>query len=46
MKTNVFIGGEKVGRDDHRLRPGINVLDVTFDLALESKWKGLITAIS
>ncbi|MGZ3593283.1 MAG: 4-hydroxyphenylacetate 3-hydroxylase N-terminal domain-containing protein [Syntrophales bacterium] len=46
MKTNVFIGGEKVGRDDHRLRPGINVLDVTFDLALESKWKGLITATS
>jgi aromatic ring hydroxylase len=46
MKRNVFIGGEKVGRDDHRLRPGINVLDVTFDLARESKWKGLITATS
>ena len=46
MKANVFIGGENVGRDDHRLRPGINVLDVTFDLAQEPKWKGLITTTS
>ena len=46
MKPNIYIGGEKVGRDDHRLRPGINVLDVTFNLARDPNWKGLATAIS
>jgi aromatic ring hydroxylase len=46
MKPNIFIGGERVGRDDHRLRPGINVLDLTFDLAQDPKWKGLATAVS
>ena len=33
MKPNIFIGGEKVARDDPRVKPGINVLAVTFDLA-------------
>lgn len=46
MRPNIYIGGEKVGRDDHRLRPGINVLGVTFDLAADPKWKGLATAVS
>jgi len=46
MRPNVYIGGEKVGRDDHRLRPGINVLDVTFELARDPEWKGIATAIS
>jgi len=46
MRPNIFIGGEKVDRDDHRLRPGINVLDVTFDLAQDQKWKGLATVKS
>ena len=46
MKKNIYIGGERVGRDDSRLRPGINVLDVTFDLALSPEWKGVATAIS
>ena len=46
MKPNIYIGGEKVGRDDHRLRPGINVLDVTYDLAHDPQWKGLVTATS
>ncbi len=46
MKPNIYIGGQKVGRDDDRLRPGINVLDVTFDLAQDPKWKGLATAKS
>ena len=46
MKPNLYIGGEKVGRDDHRLRPGLNVLDVTFDIAQDPKWKGLATAKS
>lgn len=46
MGHNIYIGGEKVGRDDPRLKPGINVLDITFDLAQDSAWKGLATAIS
>jgi len=46
MKPNIFIGDEKVGRDDHRLRPGLNVLDLTFDLAQHPDWKGLVTAES
>ncbi|MGC9323502.1 MAG: 4-hydroxyphenylacetate 3-hydroxylase N-terminal domain-containing protein [Desulfomonilia bacterium] len=44
MKPNIYIRGEKVGRDDPRLEPGINVIDVTFDLAREPSWKGLATA--
>ncbi len=46
MRSNVYIGGRKVGRDDHRLRPGVNVLDVTFDLARDPEWKGIATAVS
>ena len=46
MKPNLYIGGEKVGRDDPRIRPGINVMSVTFDLAQDSNWDGLITATS
>jgi aromatic ring hydroxylase len=46
MKPNIYIGGDKVGRDDHRLIPGINVLSVTYELAQNPKWKGLITAHS
>ena len=46
MRPNIFIGGECVGREDKRLRPGINVLDVTFDLAMDPEWKGIATAIS
>ena len=46
MRPNIYIGGECVGRDDPRIRPGINVLDVTFDLAQDPEWKGLATAIS
>ena len=46
MRPNIYIGGQKVGRDDHRLRPGINVMDITFDLALDPEFKGLATASS
>ena len=30
MKPNIYIGDEKVGRDDPRLRGGMNILKVTF----------------
>lgn len=46
MKPNLYIGGEKVGRDDPRVRPGINVMSVTFDLAQHSDWEKLMTATS
>jgi len=46
MKPNLYIGGKKVGRDDPRIQPGINVLDLTFDVAQDPQWKGLATAQS
>jgi len=46
MMPNVYIGGQRVGRDDPRLRPGINVMDITFDLAQDTKYKGTFTAVS
>jgi aromatic ring hydroxylase len=46
MKPNLYIGGEKVGRDDPRIKPGINVMSVTFDLAQDPEWEGLLTATS
>ncbi|MGE4547805.1 MAG: 4-hydroxyphenylacetate 3-hydroxylase N-terminal domain-containing protein [Desulfurella sp.] len=46
MKPNIYIGGKKVSRDDPRLRPGLNVLGVTFDLAQDEKWKNVATAHS
>jgi aromatic ring hydroxylase len=46
MRPNICVGGQMVHRNDPRLIPGINVLDVTFDLAQDSKWKGLATATS
>ncbi|MFC1987006.1 4-hydroxyphenylacetate 3-hydroxylase family protein [Chloroflexota bacterium] len=46
MKPNVYLGGKKVGRDDQRIRPCINVVSVTFDLARDPKWQGLITVKS
>ncbi|HDP25110.1 MAG TPA: aromatic ring hydroxylase [Deltaproteobacteria bacterium] len=43
MRGNVYIGGEKVGRDDPRLRPGINVIDVSYELARKPLWRDLST---
>lgn len=46
MKPNLYIGGERVGRDDPRIRPGINVMSVTFDLGQHPDWEKLMTATS
>lgn len=46
MRPNIYIGGEKVNRDDHRLRPGIRIYDIAFDLAGDPDWKGLATTHS
>jgi len=46
MRPNLYIGGQKVGRDDHRIRPGINTLGVTFELAQDPAYKDVFTASS
>jgi aromatic ring hydroxylase len=46
MRNNVYIGGEAVNRDDHRLRPGLNVMSKTFEMANDPKYKGVLTAES
>ena len=46
MKPNLYIGGERVGRDNPMIKPGINVMSVTFDLAQEPDWEDLVTAKS
>ncbi len=46
MKPNLYIGGEKVGRDNPRIRPGVNVISTTFDLAKQPEWKCLLTTKS
>ena len=46
MRPNIYIGGDRVGHDDGRLRPGIRVMDQTFDLARETKFNDLFTAKS
>ena len=46
MKPNIYIGGERVGRDDPRLRPGINVISKTFEQAQNPKYDDLMTATS
>ncbi|MEA3254040.1 MAG: 4-hydroxyphenylacetate 3-hydroxylase N-terminal domain-containing protein, partial [Chloroflexota bacterium] len=37
---------EKVGRDDSRIAPGVNVMAVTFDIAQDPKWHGVATVKS
>ncbi|OYT55490.1 MAG: aromatic ring hydroxylase [Candidatus Hecatellales archaeon ex4484_218] len=46
MKPNVWMGGEKVRRDDPRFQSSINVLGVTFDLANDPRYEKLFTATS
>jgi aromatic ring hydroxylase len=46
MKPNIHMGGKKVGRDDSRLTPGINVLSTTFELTQNPGWKNLSTILS
>ena len=46
MKPNLFMGGDKVGRDDERLIPTINVMGTTFDFAQDPEYQELMTATS
>lgn len=46
MKKNIWIGDEVVGRDDPRIRGGINILRETYELAHDKKFEDLCTATS
>ncbi|MGB6838186.1 MAG: 4-hydroxyphenylacetate 3-hydroxylase N-terminal domain-containing protein [Dehalococcoidia bacterium] len=46
MRPNVYIDGERVSRDDPRLQPGVNVISVTYDLAQDPQYDGVLTATS
>lgn len=46
MRPNIWIGDEKVGRDDWRIRGGINIIKKTYEYAHDSKYEDLCTATS
>jgi aromatic ring hydroxylase len=46
MKPNVYIGAEKVGRDDPRLEGGMNIIKETFDRAQDPDYEDLCIATS
>jgi len=46
MKRNVYMDGELVGRDDPRIAPAINVISLTYDLAHDPQYEGVMTATS
>ncbi len=46
MKKNIYMGGDLVGRDHPLIVPGRNVIAMTYDMAQDEKYKGIITAKS
>ena len=46
MKKNIYMGGEVVGRDHPLVVPGRNVIAMTYDMAQDPKYKGIITTKS
>ena len=46
MKPNVWIGDDKVGRDDPRIRGGMRIIKETFDCAHDPEWEDICTATS
>jgi len=46
MKPNIYIGGERVSRDDPRLEQPINVVASTFEAAQEPELDGIATTTS
>jgi len=46
MKPNIYIGDEKVGRDDKRIKGGMGIIRETFDRAHDPEWEDLCTAKS
>ncbi|MGB4563312.1 MAG: 4-hydroxyphenylacetate 3-hydroxylase N-terminal domain-containing protein [Dethiobacteria bacterium] len=46
MRKNIYMGGEVIGRDDPRLKPGPDLIVDTFERVDDPDLKGLITATS
>lgn len=46
MKKNIYMGGKLVGRDHPLIVPGRNVIAMTYDMAQDEKYKGIITTKS
>jgi 4-hydroxybutyryl-CoA dehydratase/vinylacetyl-CoA-Delta-isomerase len=46
MKPNIWIGDQKVGRDDPRIGGGMRIIKETFDCAHDPEWEDLCTATS
>jgi len=46
LKPNIWIGDQKVGRDDPRIRGGMRIIKETFDHVHEPEWEDLCTATS
>ena len=46
LRKNLYIAGEKVGRDDERLQGQMHVIKETYDRANDPEWKDLCTATS
>lgn len=46
MKKNLYIAGEKVGRDDERLSGQLRIIRETYDRANDPEWEDLCTATS
>ena len=46
MRPNVYLGGEKIGRDDPRIVHGSHAVRITFSLVDNPEYKELLTATS
>lgn len=46
MRHNIFLGGKLVGRDNHELQGGINLIGTTFKAAFDPRFEELATATS
>ncbi|MEW5912585.1 MAG: 4-hydroxyphenylacetate 3-hydroxylase N-terminal domain-containing protein [Thermodesulfobacteriota bacterium] len=46
MQRNLYLGGDKIGRDDERLAPVQSVVGLTYDLAQDPAYADLMTATS
>jgi len=46
LRSNVYMGGNLVGRDDPIFEPGLNTLALTYDLVNDEKYSDLLTATS
>jgi len=46
MKRNLYMGGEKIARDDERFIPAFNIMGTTFEYASKPEYEHLMTATS